>query len=223
MHGLLLTEALISFPVPTSAFTTDAPRIPVLAPALMISKRGSSLAQQRCTRIWVAGRWRYRRTLPQPQLAQLHHSSGPIVNITLSLLRTHVSTFLNYHCTMYRIMLLPLSLYNVTYYAAATATAPTTHSLPDPPPLNNICSGTIPGGKPPRAAYVRLLYRAALFGIIRCDCLGLHFEEGGVEGGRQSTFQARCSCSRLRAGRNTTRHKESSHKRRRISVRACHR
>ncbi len=52
-----------------------------------------------------------------------------------------------------------LSLYNVPYYAAATATAPTTHSRPDPPPLNNICSGTIPGGKPPRAASVRLFSR----------------------------------------------------------------
>ena len=60
----------------------------------------------------------------------------------------------------------------------------------------------------------------AIWDVIASGCV---LKKGGVGGGRQSTCQARCSCSRLRAGRNTTRHKESSHKRRRISVRACHR
>ncbi len=67
-----------------------------------------------------------------------------------------------------------------------------------------------------------IIQGGAIWDVIASGCI---LKKGGVGGGRQSTCQARCSCSRLRAGRNTTPHKESSHnqdKRQRISVRACH-
>jgi hypothetical protein len=126
-----------------------------------------------------------------------------------------------------------LSLYNVPYYAAAIIIAQCTvvRCCHCDRANNTLASRSTTSqqhlqwhnsGRQAATSRVRtiIIQGGAIWDVIASGCI---LKKGGVGGGRQSTCQARCSCSRLRAGCNTTPHKESSHKRHRISVRACYR